>query len=290
MQDRSIMAPDLMTAMHWFAANLHIPTLSPFLMSIDHSPSEIVDGLEWHHSVLVISQNVEHQLLADELGAILNPSSRTLKQWKHANQKYKQCFHNEFFHALKKHPVLVLASSIKESAVVQHEGSFADALGITGCYRRVACNGKTKVEFGPFSYSDSDASRKLLVSSKHAPMAIQVASYMLRVHTHLQAAVSQLSGVPSAPMMWFKVMSDKPPSDFTGPYAELMLLLLGGPTTHGKFTWGGFTGDDDQPIDLLADNLAGYINEITQKPNRYVYQGSPLQPPINGVFCWERLE
>ena len=289
MRDRSIVAPDLIAAMRWFVANLNNPALSPLLMSIDHSPSEQVDGSEWHHSVLVISQNGEHQALADELGATLNPSTRTLKQWKNANQTYKRHFHQTLFHALKNHPVLVLASSIKESAVIQHEATFADALGIAGCYRRIMDNGKAKVEFGPYTCSDDGAPQTLVVSGRHAPMAIHVSHYMLRIHTHLQAAVSERMGRPDVPV-WFQVMSDKPPNDFIGPYAELMWLLLGGPTTQGRFTWGGFTGIEDQPIDLLADNLAGLMNEITQRPDLYAYQGPPLQPPISGVFCWERLE
>lgn len=291
MQDRNIAAPDLMTAMRWFVANLSDLASPLFMMSIDHSPSEIVDGLEWHHSALVISQNVEHQALADELGAILNPSSPSLKQWKAkaANHSYKQQFHHALFHTLKKHPVLVLASSIKESAVIKHEAAFAEALGISGCYRRVSSNGKTKVEFGPYVDSDNGAMKTLLVSEKHAPMAIHIANYMLRVHTHLQTAVNERTGATSTPMMW-QVMSDKPPSDFTGPYAELMWLLLGGPVMPGGFTWGGFTGDDDQPIDLLADNIAGLINAIKTQPQQYVYQGPPLEPPVHGVFYWEQIE
>lgn len=275
--------------MRWFVANLSDPTLSPLLMSIDHSPSEQIDGSEWHHSVLVISQNGEHQALADELGATLNPSTRTLKQWKDAKPPYRKDFHQAFFQALKDHPVLVLTSSIKESAVIQHEATFADALGITGCYRRMTHNGKSKVEFGPYTCSDNDALQTLVVSDKHAPMAIHVSHYMLRVHAHLQAAVSERMGRTDVPV-WFQVMSDKPPNDFIGPYAELMWLLLGGPTTQGRFTWGGFTGAEDQPIDLLADNLAGLMKEITQSPDLYTYQSPPLQPPISGVFCWERLE
>lgn len=265
------MAPDLMTAVRWFVSNLSDPSLSPFMMSINHSPSEQVDSSEWHHTVLVISQHVEHQALADELGAILAPATGALKQWKSkaANQGYKQQFHQAFFHAIKEHPVLVLASSIKESAVIQHEAAFAEPLGITGHYRRVTSNNKTKVEFGPYTRASKDTPQTLLVSDKHAPMAIQIANYMLRVHAHLQAAMSERIGAPA--WLRFQVMSDKPPNDFNGPYAELMCLLLGGPTTHGRFTWGGFIGDEDQAIDLLADNIAGLINAVKAQPQQYVY-------------------
>lgn len=278
-----------MTAMHWYTSNLDDPTLFPYFISVDHSPSEQLVNSEWHHSVLVISQNVEHQALADELGAILSPNTRTLKQWKDANQDYKLGFHQAIFHALKKYPVLVLAASIKESSVLQHEATFAETLGISGCYKRIEVNGKTKVEFGPYVCSKNDAPQTLVVSDKHAPMAIYLSNYLLRTHKHLQFALANQIGNAAVPL-WFQVMSDKPPNDFTGPYAELMWLLLGGPSTQGKFTWGGFTGSEDQPVDLLADNFVGLINDWTMRPDLYLYQGPPLEAPIHGVFYWEQLK
>lgn len=290
MPARSIAAPDLMTAMRWFSASLVDPVLPSFFMSIDHSPSEQMDGSEWHHSVLIISQSIEHQALADELGSTLNPSTRILKQWKSATSAYRKRFHQEVFHVLKKYPVLVLASSIKEKAMLQHEAAFANALGITGHYKRITVDRRTKVEFGPYIDSDDEAPKTLVISEKHAPMAIHIAHYMLRVHEHLQTAMSEIIGPVNASMTRVDVMSDKPPNDFSGNYAKLMWLLLGGPATQGKFTWGGFTGAEDQPIDLLADNLAGLINEITQKPNLYIYQGPSLQPPIRGILYWEHVE
>ncbi|AON55774.1 hypothetical protein [Herbaspirillum seropedicae] len=289
MKNRGIAAPDLATAMRWFVSSLANPGFGHFFVSTDHSPSEQIYGQEWHHSILILSQNVEHQAIADELGAALNPRTGKLKQWKHADQHYKSSFHQAIFHTLKKHPVLIYGTSAKESAVLQHEAAFADALGITGCYRRIEMNSKTNVEFGPYFRSDDNHPQTLTVSEKHAPMAIYLAHSLLRVHTHLQAAVAQQAGCANVPI-WFQVMSDKPPTDFTGPYADLMWLLLGGPATAGKFTWGGFKCEEDQPIDLLADNLAGMINDITIKPNLYMYQGSPLEPPISGVFYRERLE
>lgn len=287
MQDRSIVAPDLTTAMRWFVSNLDAMH-SPFLVSTDHSPSEQIVGLEWHHSVLVISPNIEHQALADELGAILNTDTHKLKQWKKVKQPYKTAFHKAFFHCLKKYPVLVLATSIKESSALHYEAAFAHELGITGCYRRTEVGGKTKVEFGPFIYSETDEPQTLVVPENQAPMAIHLSSYMLRAHTSLQAALASRIGKDNVPV-WFSVYSDKPPNDFTGPYAELMWLLLGGPTTAGKITWGGFTGSEDQPIDLLADNIAGFINDLKQRPEVYAYQGPPLEPPIYGTFYWEQL-
>ncbi|GAB2181280.1 hypothetical protein DLREEDagrD3_15030 [Denitratisoma sp. agr-D3] len=288
MNDRHIAAPDLLTAMRWYVSTLADPTLVPHMVSIDHSPTEQIIGAEWHHSALIISQNVEHQALADDLGKTLNPSTGVLRQWKYADQRYRTHFHQEFFHALRKYPVLTLAVSAKENTILLTEPENARQLGISGCYRRVELGGKLKLEFGPYVRAEGAEPEILTVTEKQAPMAIFNANYLLRIHSTLHQAVSERLGTPVP--LWMQVMSDKPPNDFGGRYAELMWLLLGGPTTHGKFTWGGFTGDGDQPIDLLADNLAGLLNEITQQPEIYHYKGPELQPPVVGVFHWERLE
>lgn len=285
---RSIVAPDMATAMRLFVSNLSDPMNCPYAISIDHSPSEQVDGSEWHTSALIISQSMEHQKLADELGKCINTKTNTLRQWKGSNESYRRKFHNRFFHVMKDYPILVIVVSSKEDTILANEQFFANNLGIVGCYKQYEHNGKNKYEFGPFINGPQDQPKTLIASAKHAPMAIFIASYLLRAHTFLNTAVSEQLGGLRLPF-WLSVWSDKPPNDFTGTYAELMLLLLGGGNAQGKFTWGGFLENDDQPIDLLADNIAGLFNEIILKPDKNHYKGRELQPPVKGVFLWEQL-
>jgi hypothetical protein len=278
-----------MTAMRLFVLNLTDPTLFPYVCSIDHSPSEQVDGSEWHTSALIISQNMEHHALADELGKRINPTSKSLKQWKDSSENYRRQFHQEFFHVLKDYPVLALTVTSKEKTILAYEQFLANELGIAGCYKRVELDGKKKVEFGPFTYEENTPPKILIVSARHAPMAIFTANHLLRIHTFLKKAIGERIGIAEVPV-WIQVWSDKPPNDFVGNYAELMWLLLGGGNAQGKFTWGGFTENTNQAIDLLADNLAGLFNEIIQRPDQNRYKGRELQPPVKGVFYWERLE
>ena len=248
-----------------------------------------MDGSEWHTSALIISQNMEQHAVADELGKRINRNSRSLSQWKKSSRNYKQRFHLEFFHVLKDYPVLALVISSREKSILAHEQSLASNLGISGCYKRVQRNGKKKVEFGPFVYEEGAPSQTLITPDNHAPMAIFTVNHLLRIHTFMRAAICEKLGVQEFPL-WISVWSDKPPNDFTGPYAELMLLLLGSGNAQGKFTWGGFTGDTDQPIDLLADNVAGLFGGIAKNPHQNHYKGRELQPPVTGVFYWEQLE
>lgn len=286
--ERRIAAPDLMSAMRLFVSNLTNSDLSLFEISIDHSPSEQVDGSEWHTTALIISQRMQHQALADEIGIRISPTDKKLRQWKNTSKEYRNSFHQEFFHALKNYPLLAVVVSAKERSILSHEQQLAYELGVLGHYKRINQHGKAKVEFGPFFSGENTTPRVLIVSEKHAPMAIFTANLLLRIHSLLSKEISEKLG--DTQFLRIAIWSDKPPNDFTGRYADLMRLLLGSGNAQRKFTWGGFTGNDDQGIDLLADNLAGLFNEITLHPEHNEYRGEELQPPTIGVFCWERFE
>ncbi len=96
-------------------------------------------------------------------------------------------------------------------------------------------------------------------------MAIFLAHCLLQIHSFMNTALNEKYKAVDS-FLRMAVWSDKPPNDFNGPYAELMWLLLGSSSAQGKFTWGGFTGNDDQAIDLLADNLAGLFDQIIRNP------------------------
>ncbi|WGK91259.1 hypothetical protein [Pseudomonas migulae] len=291
MSDRSIAAPDLATAMDWFISTSADPNLCPYFLSIDHAPSEQIDGSEWHHTAMIISQNIEHQILADDLGKTISPATGKLKQWKNTKLKYRKKFQTQLWHELKKLPLLVLGMSAREVDIVSGEDGFARELGIFENYRRITINEKIMVEFGPYRNSDDDEYQTIIISPKHATMAIYTAAYMLRIHNALSSAVAKtLSNDSKDNSIWMQVWSDKPPNDFSGKYAELMWLLLGSANAEGKFTWGGFQTQEDQPIDILVDNLAGFLNSATSEPHKYQYSGPVLQPPISGTFFWERLQ
>jgi hypothetical protein len=173
-------------------SNLTNPALFPYAFSIDHSPSEQVDGSEWHTSSLIISQNMEHHTLADELGKCINPNSKSLRQWKGSSKDYRREFHQEFFHVLKDYSGLALMASSKENTILAHEQSLANQLGIAGHYKRVELDGKKKVEFGPFTSEENTPPKTLIVSARHAPMAIFTANHLLRIHTFLKAAIGEM--------------------------------------------------------------------------------------------------
>jgi hypothetical protein len=285
--NRSIAAPDLMTAMRWYVSELENPLNSPYALSIDHSPSEQIDGSGWHTTAIVISQCMEHQRLADEISKEMG--LKYLDQWKNGNDCYKFNFYNKFLKLLKNYPVLTIILGSSEENIIKYEDNFAQQIGLLGGYRKLEINGDTKYVFGPYIDEDNGEPKTLKISGKHAPMAIYTVASLLHIHTHLEVAISEMPGHANA-FPWFQVFSDKPPFDFSGGYAQLMWLLLGIGPVQGKFTWGGFTGADDQQIDLLADNLAGMFNDINKNPSKYQWNDAPLNSPIIGSFIQINLE
>jgi hypothetical protein len=283
-EKRSIVAPDLITAARYFIS-VHDSSLQMphFAVSIDHSPSE-QSGHDSHTMALVISQNMEHQIIADEIAKELN--LKNLRQWKNANNKYKKNFHLTFFNILKKYPVLVVVFHAKELDILKYEAHFVNDIGAFGAYKKVVVGEKEIVEVGPFIQGGSKEPEILKMSAKHAPMAAFTASCLLRVYDSLRQALYEVSDRTNNNIpLRIEVWSDRPPTNFDGPYGKVMGIFLWG--SRGKFTYGGFTHDDNQQIDLLADNLAGMCNEFCSWKKKYEYRGPPLIPPIIGTFLME---
>lgn len=286
---RSIEAPDLRTGMGWFLAGCDQPEGCAYTASIDHSPSEQLTGEEQYHSALILSANMAHQAIADSLGPRLNKANRRLRQWKSTGgSSYRRKFGQHLFHELKDRQAFIIGSTATEEAIRSNEAGFAQSLGITDCYRRISQGERAFLEFGPFVDEEGGTPRTIVVPEHWGLMALYTASWLLRVHTELLHGLSRMGlQIPLMPII--EVWSDPPPGSFDGKYADLMWLLLGGPTTSSRFTWGGFT-KGNQDIDLLADNVAGWMRAVTDTPDDYQYKGPALQQPITGVFFWDRLE
>jgi len=285
----AIVAPDLMTAMRYFVGAQAKPG-GLYFVSIDHSPSEQL-GNDCHTMALVISQSMEHQKIADELAQKLNRTK--LKQWKEgrstkAKLKYKRDFQTHFFHVLKNYPVLVVIFHAKEVDILKYEEYFVRDIGAAGAYIRSILN--DKISIGPVILSGNEKPLTFEISVKHAPMIVYTVSNLLRIYDSLLQAVNEVSSSGSSRnSAWIQIWSDRPPNDFHGPYAEIMRIFLGGSRMSGNYTWGGFTHDDNQQIDLLVDNLAGLFHEICNDNKAYYYQGPPLEEPIVGVCCVQKL-
>jgi len=255
-----------------------------FMASLDHSPTEQLNGKTWHTSALVLSAAVEHSALAHELGRIANPQTKKLTKWAKANPHYRRRFHSSLMPSLDSHRVMVLAISATETIIAENEDHFVSELGASRHYTRYLKDGRARVSMGPVVNANTGEKSTFDLPGNQGPMVVFIAHYLRRMHQEMQIALSL-----RAPMhVTWNFLADKPPGGSKGPFDQALSMLLGLANPRGSLRWGYFLEGDTVETDLLADNIAGLLNEIMLVPKRYA---SPVrQPSTNGAgfFYWER--
>ena len=219
MEGRNIVARDLITAARIFISSNIETYQTPFFVSIDHSPSEQL-GYDNHTMAIVVSQNMEHQTVADEIAIELK--RERLTQWKLAGRTYRRNFHLKLFHVLRRHPVLVAIFHAAESHIRKHETYFIHDIGAAGAYtKKMGTNGKPTVEVGPFIWSGAEKPEKLKIPEKHALMAAFTVSSLLRLFEALEKAIlEKRPSTKEGSAVWMQIWSDRPPNNFDGPYCR----------------------------------------------------------------------
>ena len=90
--------------------------------------------------------------------------------------------------------------------------------------------------------------------------------------------------------MWvtWNFFADKPPNGAGGAFDQALAMLLGLSNPRGALRWGYFLEGDKVETDLLADNIAGLLNEIMRVPARYPEKFGETTQNAAGLFYWER--
>ena len=255
-----------------------------FIASLDHSPTEQLIGEKWHTSALILSAAVEHSALAHELGQIANPLTCKLTKWIRANSHYKKRFCAGLMSSLDRHRVMVFAISATEPSIAASEEHFIKELGATQCYRRHVLDGRIRVSIGPLVNARTGEKHDVQLPGNQAPMVLFIAHFLRRMHQEVQAALSA-----DAPMcVTWNFFADKPPNSAGGAFNRVLEMLLGLSNPQGALRWGYFLQGDEVETDLLADNLAGLLNEIMRVPQRYPQQFDESAQNAAGSFYWER--
>ena len=254
-----------------------------FIASLDHSPTEQLIGEKWHTSALILSAAVEHSALAHELGQIANPLTCKLIKWTRANSHYKKRFCASLMSSLHRHRVMVFAISATEPLIAASEQHFINELGASQCYRRHVLDGRIRVSIGPFVNARTGEKHDVELSGNQAPMVLFIAHFLRRMHEEVQVA---LSGDAAMCVTW-DFLADKPPNGAGGAFNRALEMLLGLSNPRGALRWGYFHQGDEVETDLLADNLAGLLNEVMLVPQRYPQQFGESVQNAAGLFYWE---
>jgi hypothetical protein len=255
-----------------------------FTASLDHSPTEQLVGEKWHTSALILSAAVEHSALARDLGKIANPLTRKLTKWTRANSHYRDRFCASFMSSLDSHRVMVFAISTTESLIAASEGHFIKELGGTHCYRRHLLDGRTRVSIGPLVNARTGEEHTVELPGNQAPMVLFIAHFLRRIHQEMHVALSARAPV----WVTWNFFADKPPNGLGGAFDRALSMLLGLSNPGGALRWGYFLEGDKVETDLLADNVAGLLNEIVRVPQRYPEKFGETVQNTAGLFYWER--
>jgi hypothetical protein len=117
-------------------------------------------------------------------------------------------------------------------------------------------------------------------------MVLFIAHFLKRIHQHLCVALSPAKDAPT--YVTWNFFADKPPNGPEGAFDRALTMLLGLSDPRGALRWGYFLNGDTVETDLLADNIAGLLNEKLQAPHRYSTQFGGAIPNSAGFFYWER--
>jgi hypothetical protein len=82
-------------------------------------------------------------------------------------------------------------------------------------------------------------------------------------------------------------LADKPPNGAGGAFDRALAMLLGLSNPGGSLRSGYFLEGDKVETDLLADNIAGLLNEIVRVPERYPEKFGESPQNAAGLFYWE---
>lgn len=257
-----------------------------FIASLDHSPTEQLVGERWHTTALILSAAVEHSGLAHELATVANPKTRKLSKWSRSNTHYRKRFARALRSELARHHVLVLAISAEEATIAACESHFVNEFGASQHYRRFVQNHRERACIGPVVNATTGEKWTVEIPANQAPMVLFIAHFLRRMHQQMYVALSATNG--AATYVTWQFYGDKPPGGGGGAFNKALTLLLGQRNPCGALRWGYFNKGDEAETDLLADNVAGLLNESLESPQRYEWPASGLPQDSVGQFYWER--
>lgn len=280
--------PDIQLVSHIRRWIRPLPDKGLFFASMDHSPSEQLTGDTWHTTVLVLSPGPEHsEQLAKRIAHHANPLTGNLRKWSGSNTHYRRRFRQALLQEFGRFPVLVLAVSALEAAIAASEVHFVTELGLSAVYHCNSVGGKEFVEIGPFTSIRNGRHRTLRLPTHQAKGLLFVCHFVRRMHLRMFEALQEPE-MPAHMLNW-SFYADKPPGGSGGEFNTAMGIILGNFPGLGRIQWGYFLEGDVVETDLLADNLAGLLNNTITR-GRFDSLAFAPTPPGLGDFYWEHWQ
>lgn len=226
-----------------------------FSASMDHSPSEQLDKSCWYTSVLVIAQAGEDFSLAKKIADKTKSQAGGLRKWAGARAEYKKRFREGLLSGLLSDDVYIFAFSRTRDWIIENSSYSIEQLQAKHAYARFEKNEKFWSRIGPFKEAGGEE-RFIEMSENRALMVFDLAHYVSRIYQAMWRARPDNIGN----YLRWSLYSDK----FPGGQAmgELFSALLSiNNSMYGGIKCLEYVESDSALTDLLADNLAGFLNE-----------------------------
>lgn len=254
-----------------------------YTVSMDHCPSEQLSKSDWHTTVLVLSCGVEHSDLGKSIGLSLRSNNPTLMKWKNATKQYKKNFPDQLFGHLEKYPVYIFAISANKQTIINNVEFFLEQLQASEKYKLEKVGNKNTIHFGPFYNKTTNKKNTIKLSENRAIMALFIAHFVLRMHRRMWEAEEDQNRPHH--LNW-NFLADKLPGPSNDDMELMVSILLQRYRDKGRILWGYFKESDVVVTDLLADNIAGMLNDIVVQK----YKKAISFKDKNGLFYWEHWE
>jgi hypothetical protein len=246
-----------------------------YLAFMDHSITEQLTGRAdaWHTTVIALSEGGEVSNLANRIAQGIFPAKPHLRKWSDGRGASKQRYHEAFSRELARHlplaKVYLLATSATETTITKNREQLLQELGMADISQEIIRpSGRVVLRVGPFVHKELGTDHYFELPLNRAIMIVWIAHFVSRMHRMLRL---QLQNAQPEPVIvdWFfyhdKFAGDSPD---TSPATSFFQTLVSGNISNGNVRSGFFVQSDTVDADLLADNLAGLINNSCETNNR----------------------
>jgi hypothetical protein len=252
-----------------------------YMGSMDHSPTEQLgdDPLQWHTTVIILSEGGEHFDLAKTVAVDLGLKDGRLRKWsRNPSYRKKASFEPAAIKAIQIYPVFIRAISATTGAIRASYPSIVAQLGLSGLVTQFTKNSKPYLKFGPFTrvqYVSGQQGQPIPslrpaefeIVERQALVLLFICHFALRTHQLLIPVITKTR----SEIEWinWQLMPNKFPGDHQGAMGSLFHAIMSGAACSGLVAGNirimTFNQSDADAGSGLADNIAGNLTERLRK-------------------------
>jgi hypothetical protein len=239
-----------------------------FIGFMDHSGSDELtgDSEHWHSTALVMSEGDRVMTLTKQIADDLSNRSVGLGKWSKRKPSYRNTFTNVLAERLPKSKVFIAAFSARGRKILMNKITVINELGLSEIYREeVDHKNRTVSVIGPvFNQRDEEITFRML--EKRAMMLLWISHFLVRFHLELKRQWTEWK--PETEGLTWELYINKFVGDDQSS-AKALNFFQGFTSRYFPIRTTFFHESNVVTEEVLADSLAGLINEHARHRDRY---------------------